>query len=90
MRKPVSRPSGSFLAAAEAAQVIAGVIAARHRQDLAGAHALLENLDDTARAAGSLFLADLAVALLARCEERPADEVAAAISVQIADRVARA
>ena len=82
----MSRPSESFLATAEAAQVIAGVIAARHRRDLAGANTLLETLDDRARAAGSLFLAELAVALVARCQEQAVDEVATGISLQIAER----
>ena len=83
----MSKASESFLATAEAAQVMAGVIVARHRRDRDGAGTLLESLDDRARAAGSLFLADLAVALLARCEDRPVDEVVAGISLQIAERL---
>ena len=39
-------PAASFLAAAEAAQAGAGIIAARHRGDLASASALLDGLDD--------------------------------------------
>jgi hypothetical protein len=77
----------SFLATAEAAQVAAGVIAARHRGDLASASKLLETLDDRSRAAGFLFLADLAVALLAQGEGRQVDEVAAELSLQIAAQV---
>ena len=65
-------PAASFLAAAEAAQAAAGIIAARHRGDLASAGALLDGLTDAQKAAGFLLLADLAIALLARCEDRPA------------------
>jgi Zn-dependent protease with chaperone function len=83
----MSRTSESFKATADAAQVMAGVIAARHRRDLAGANTLLDSLDDGARAAGCLFLAELAVALLSRYQERPADEIAASISLQIAERL---
>jgi hypothetical protein len=79
--------AAAFLAAAEAAQVAAGVIAARHRGDLASANTLLEGLDDRSRAAGFLFLADLAVALLAQSEDRPVDDVAADLSLQIAAQV---
>jgi hypothetical protein len=77
----------SFLATAEAAQVAAGVIAARHRGDLASASRLLEGLDDRARAAGFLFLADLAVTLLAHGEGRQVDDMAAELSLQIAAQV---
>jgi hypothetical protein len=79
--------AASFLATAEAAQVAAGIIAARHRGDLASANKLLEGLDDRTRAAGFLFLADLAVALLAQCEGRQVDDVAAELSLQIAAQV---
>jgi hypothetical protein len=79
--------AAAFLAAAEAAQVAAGVIAARHRGDLTSADALLEGIDDRSRAAGFLFLADLAVALLAQSEDRPVDDVAAELSLQIAAQV---
>ncbi len=78
-------PAASFLAAAQTAQVGAGIIAARSRGDLASADALLEGLDDRARAAGFLLLADLAVALLAAAEQRPVHEVAADLSLQIAN-----
>jgi hypothetical protein len=74
----------SYLAAADAARTGAGVIAARHRGDLASANMLLGGLDDRARATGFLFLADLAVTLLAQCEGRPVDDVAAELSLQIA------
>jgi hypothetical protein len=77
-------PAASFLAAAQAAQAGAGIIAARHRGDLASADTLLDGLDDRARAAGFLFLADLAVTLLAAMEDRPVDQVAADLSLQIA------
>ena len=68
----------------EAAQAGAGIIAARHRGDLASADALLDGLSDAQKGAGFLFLADLAVTLLARCEDRPVDEVAAELSLHIA------
>jgi len=74
----------SFLATADAAQTGAGVIAARYRGDVASANALLSGLDDRVRAAGFLFLADLAVTLLAQCEGRPVDDVVAELSLQIA------
>jgi len=79
-----SDPAAAFRAAAEAAQAGAGVIAARHRGDLASADKLLECLPDAQKAAGFLFLADLAVALLAQAENRPADQVAAELSLHIA------
>jgi hypothetical protein len=82
-------PAASFLAAAEAAQVGAGIIAARHRGDLASADALLDGLSDAQKAAGFLFLADLAVTLLAQSENRPADAVAAEISLHIAAHAPR-
>ncbi len=77
-------PAAAFSATADAAQRGAGVIAARHHGDLAGANTLLGGLDDRARAAGFLFLADLAVALLAQREGRPIDDVAAELSLHIA------
>jgi len=77
-------PAASFHAAAESAQAAAGIIAARHRGDLASAAALLDGLTDAQKAAGFLLLADLAVTLLARYEDRPADEVAAELSLNLA------
>jgi len=79
--------AAAFLATAEAAQAGAGVIAARHRGDLASVDALLGGLDDRTKAAGFMFLADLAVALLAHCEDRSVDDVAADLSLQIAAQV---
>ena len=84
----MSDPAKSFLATAEAAQAGAGVIAARHRGDLASADKLLEGLGEQQKAAGFLFLADLAVALLARYEDRPAGDVAADLSLKIAAHAA--
>jgi len=83
----VTEAAASFLATAQAAQIAAGIIAARHRGDLAAADSLLSGLDDRNKAAGCLFLADLAVALLARCEDRSVDDVAADLSLQIAAQV---
>jgi len=80
--------AASFLAAAQTAQAGAGIIAARHRGDLASADALLDGLDDRAKAAGFLFLADIAVTLLAAAEDRPVDQVAADLSLQIAAHAA--
>jgi Fe-Mn family superoxide dismutase len=77
-------PAASFLAAAEAAQAGAGIIAARHRGDLGSADTLLDGLSDARKAAGFLFLADLAITLLARYEDRPVDAVAAELSLHIA------
>ena len=83
----MSDVAASFLATAEAAQAGAGIIAARHHGDLASANALLDGLDDRKKAAGFMFLADLAVSLLARYEERSVDDVAADLSLQIAAQV---
>jgi Fe-Mn family superoxide dismutase len=77
-------PAASFRAAAEAAQAAAGIIAARHRGDLASADALLDGMSDAQKAAGFLLLADLAVTLLARYEDRPPDAVAAELSLHLA------
>jgi len=77
-------PAASFRAAAEAAQAAAGIIAARHRGDLASADALLDGLTDAQKAAGFLLLADLAITLLARYEDRPADQVASELSLNLA------
>jgi hypothetical protein len=80
--------AASFLAAAKTAQAGAGIVAARHRGDLASADALLDDIDDRAKAAGFLFLADVAIALLASYEGRPVDQVAADISLDIAAHLA--
>jgi hypothetical protein len=77
-------PAAAFALTADAAQRAAGVIAARHRGDFDGANTLLAALDDHTRAAGCLFLADLAIALLAKTEGRDVDAVAAELSLQIA------
>jgi Fe-Mn family superoxide dismutase len=81
-------PAASFRAAAEAAQAGAGIIAARHRGDLASADALLDGLPDARKAAGFLLLADLAITLLARYEDRPPDAVAAELSLHLAAHAA--
>lgn len=77
-------PAQAFGDTLDAAQRSAGVIAARHRGDFAGAENLLTGLDDPSRAAGGLFLADLAIALLAHAEGREVDAVAGEISLQLA------
>jgi hypothetical protein len=81
---PGPDPRQRFADTAEAAQRIAGLIAARSRGDLAGADTLLAGMDNQARAAGAVFLAELAIALLAHAEHRPVDEVAAELSLHIA------
>ncbi len=83
----MSDAAAAFLATAEAAQAGAGIIAARHRGDLTSVDALLAGLDDRTKAAGFMFLADLAIALLARSEDRSVDDVAADLSLQIAAQV---
>jgi hypothetical protein len=79
-----SGPVAAFQLTAEAAQRAAGAVAGRHRGDFEGAETLLSEMDDHTRAAGCLFLADLAIALLAKVEGRSVDEVAAELSLQIA------
>ncbi len=76
--------AAGFARTADAAQRVAGIIAARSRGDLAGVERLLAGMDDHTRAAGALFLADLALALLARAEGRPVDQVAADLSLHVA------
>jgi hypothetical protein len=80
--------AASFRAAAQTAQAGAGIVAARHRGDLASADALLNGIDDRTKAAGFLFLADVAIALLAAYEDRPVDQVAADLSLDIAAHLA--
>jgi hypothetical protein len=77
--------AAAFAVTADAAQRAAGVIAARHRGDFAGANTLLEGLSDHERAAGCLFLADLAVALLAQTTGQDVDAVAGELSLHIAE-----
>ena len=77
-------PAASFLAAGQAAQAGAGIIAARHRGDRVTADTLLSGLTDDRQAAGFLFLADLAVTVLAVREGRSLDDVTAGLSQQIA------
>jgi hypothetical protein len=79
-----SGQAAAFQTTADAAQRAAGVVASRHRGDFEGAEILLAGLDDHTRAAGCLFLADLAIALLAKVEGRSVDEVAAELSLQVA------
>ncbi len=83
-------PAMSGRIMAEAAQAGAGIIAARHRGDLASADTLLDGLSDARKAAGFLFLADLAITLLAYYEDRPVDAVAAELSPHIAAESPRA
>lgn len=81
----MSTPAQAFAATADAAQRAAGIVAARHRGDLAGANDLLASLDDLqTRAAGCLLLADLAIALLAQTEGRAIDQVASELSLHLA------
>jgi len=84
----MDRPGASFRAAAEAAQVGAGIIAARHRGDRAAAKSLTEGLSAAGQAAGFLLLADLAVMRLASREGCSVDEVTEDLKRQIAAQVA--
>ena len=79
--------AASFQATAEVARAGAGIVAARHRGDLESAETLLAGIDDRARAAGFLFLADLAIALLAASQGRAVDDMAAEVSLQIAAQI---
>ncbi len=49
----MDEPAAAFLRAAETAQAGAGIVAARHRGDLASADALLEGIEDRRRPPGS-------------------------------------
>jgi hypothetical protein len=80
----MSDPLAAFRLTADAAQRTAGVIAARHRGDLEGSEQLLTGLDDHSRAAGGLFLADLAISLLATLQGQSVDDVAGELSLHIA------
>ena len=77
-------PSADFRRTAEAARCITGIVAARARGDFAGAEQLLTSMDDHARAAGGVFLADLLIGLLAGYEDRAVADVARDLSVQVA------
>lgn len=79
-------PEAAFRTAAEAAQIAAGIIAARYRGDLVSADSLLDGLPDAGRAAGFFFLADLALTLLAQSQDRQTDDVAAELSLLIGAR----
>ena len=80
----MTNPAAAFAHTADAAQRIAGVVAARARGDLDGVERLLASMDDHTQAAGGLFLADLAVNLLARTENRATEQVATELSLHIA------
>lgn len=79
-----SEAHAAFAETSQAAQRIAGMVAARSRGDLAGANALLLDLTDAQRAAGATLLADLALGLLARAEGRPIVDVASELSLHLA------
>lgn len=74
----------AFAETSLAAQRVAGMVAARSRGDLDGANALLTDLTDAQRAAGATMLADIALGLLARIEDRPLSDVAAELSLHLA------
>lgn len=80
----MTSPAAAFRRTADAAQSAVGIVAARHRGDFVGANSLLADMDDQTRAAGCLFLADIAIALLAQAEGRTIDETAAELSLQLA------
>ncbi len=67
------------------AQRAAGVIAAKHRGDLAGAQALLEAFpDETARTRGFELLAELALSILRTQTGETMDEIVQELSLHIA------
>ncbi|PRZ40476.1 hypothetical protein CLV47_1166 [Antricoccus suffuscus] len=74
-----------FAQTAESAQRLAGVVAARHRGDLTGANSLLCSFDDEqCKVAGSVFLCDIVLSLLAQAEGRDIADVASDVSMQLA------
>ncbi len=77
-------PADSFRITVDAAQRVVGVLAARDRGDHAGAASLLTDLDDHTRASGSMFLANLAMSLLAQAEGRDLQDTAAELSLHLA------
>ena len=69
----------------QAAQRAAGVIAAKHRGDLAGAQALLESFPDEAgRTRGFQFLAELSLTILRAQTGESMDELVQQLSLHIA------
>ncbi|MGX6605561.1 superoxide dismutase [Micromonosporaceae bacterium Da 78-11] len=69
----------------QAAQRAAGVIAAKHRGDLAGAQALLEAFPDEAcRTQGFQFLAELTLTILRAQTGETMDELVQQLSLHIA------
>ncbi len=69
----------------QAAQHAAGVIAAKHRGDLAGARALLEAFPDEAcRTRGFQFLAELTLTILRSQTGETMDELVQQLSLHIA------
>lgn len=76
------------MAAADAAQRAAGVIAARHRGDLAGAEALLASFPtEQARTLGFYLLAELALGLLRSQAGQSMDELVRELSLHLAAAV---
>ncbi|MFF3865699.1 superoxide dismutase [Micromonospora sp. NPDC001898] len=72
-----------------AAQRAAGVIAAKHRGDLAGAQALLEAFPDEAcRTRGFQLLAELALSILRTQTGETMDEIVQELSLHIANAAA--
>lgn len=69
----------------EAAQLAAGVLAARHRGDLRDAEALLESFPDQAsKTRGFHVLAELALSLVRAQTGQSMDELVQELSVQLA------
>ncbi|MGC4855519.1 superoxide dismutase [Micromonospora sp. DT4] len=67
------------------AQQAAGVIAAKHRGDLAGAEALLAAFpDDAARVRGFCLLAELALALVRAQTQQSMDDLVRELSLHMA------
>ncbi|MFG2099347.1 superoxide dismutase [Micromonospora echinaurantiaca] len=77
--------TGSVPVAADLVQRAAGVIAARHRGDLAGAETLLVSFDtDQARTLGFYLLADLALGLVCAQIGQSLDELVRELTLLVA------
>jgi len=78
---PAARPEPML----DAAQRAAGVIAARHRGDAAGAEALLADFPtEQARTLGFFVVAELSLKLLAQATAEPMDRLVQELSMNIA------
>ena len=68
----------------DAAQRVAGVVAARDRGDADGARALLASFEDHAElATGALLVAELSLGLLSRSTGEPVGDCVATLSLEL-------